>query len=213
MQRIFITGIGTGIGKTVVAACVTEALDAAYWKPVQSGLEETTDTQTVASLISRPGACLSEAYRLQLPASPHLAAKAESVAISEDVLLGHAALSQTGPLVIEGAGGLMVPLNDQLFTIDFIQKLNASVIIVSQNYLGSINHSLLTAMALQQARIPVLGWIFNGDAHTNEDDIIRWSRIPRLGRIPQAGNINKEFVKEQAALLRAALPHKKEETA
>ncbi|UYQ95277.1 dethiobiotin synthase [Chitinophaga horti] len=204
-ERIFITGIGTGVGKTIVSACVTEALNAGYWKPVQAGLDEGTDTQTVASLISRPGVCQPEAYRLQMPASPHLAARSEAMTISQAHLLSHEALSYDGPLVIEGAGGLMVPLNDTLFTIDFIKALHARVIIVAQNYLGSINHSLLTAMALQQANIPVVGWIFNGDTHTNEADIVRWSHLAHIGRVSQASVPDKAFVQEQAAQLRPGL--------
>ncbi|WP_295124303.1 dethiobiotin synthase [uncultured Chitinophaga sp.] len=205
MKRIFITGIGTGIGKTLVSAVVTEALQANYWKPVQAGLEEATDKETVASLISNAGLCMDEAYRLKMPASPHLAARGEGIVISLDKLMGHPALQQSKCLVIEGAGGLMVPLNDTLFTIDFIKKLNASTVIVAQNYLGSINHSLLTAMALQQANIPIAGWIFNGDEHTNEADIIRWSGIQRIGRIPQTTAPDKTFVQQQAALLKPSL--------
>lgn len=207
MKRIFITGIGTGIGKTLVAACVTEALQAAYWKPVQAGLEDGTDTATVAALVSRPENCLTEAYRLKMPASPHLAAREEGITIHLEQIQAHLqkSLPQNKALVIEGAGGLMVPLNETEFTTDLIRALNATVIIVSQHYLGSINHSMLTALALQQANIPVAGWIFNGDEHTNETDIVRWSNIPRIGRIPQTTQPGKDFVTRQAALLQPSL--------
>lgn len=207
MNNIFITGIGTGVGKTVASACVAEALGALYWKPVQAGLQDATDSQTVRSLLSEPGNVKDELYRLRMPASPHLAARREGITIYEDRIIEHAKqLQQPGkPLVIEGAGGLMVPLSGQYFTLDLIKALGAKVIIVSQNYLGSINHSLLTAMALRNADIPVLGWIFNGDHHTNEDDIISWSRYHRITRIPRARRLNRDFVAVQAELMRPAL--------
>ncbi|MGN7723924.1 dethiobiotin synthase [Chitinophaga sp. 22620] len=207
MNNIFITGIGTGVGKTVASACVAEALGALYWKPVQAGLQDATDTQTVRSLLSEPGNAKEELYRLRMPASPHLAARSEGITIYEDRIIEHAKqFQQPGKsLVIEGAGGLMVPLSGQYFTLDLIKALGAKVIIVSQNYLGSINHSLLTAMALRNAEIPVLGWIFNGDHHTNEDDIISWSRYHRITRIPRARRLNRDFVAVQAELMRPAL--------
>lgn len=204
-QRIFITGIGTGVGKTLTAACVTEALQADYWKPVQTGLIEGTDTDTVRSLLSNPvSVCHKEAYCLQEPASPHLAARLEQVTINVDSILEQANALQTGnrPLVMEGAGGLMVPLNEDTFTLDFIQQLQAKVIIVAQNYLGSINHALMTARMLQYNKVPVLGWIFSGEPHTNEEDVIAWSGYRKIGRLPQAAAVNKAFVKEQAAKLR-----------
>lgn len=206
MNSIFITGIGTGVGKTVASACVTEALGAQYWKPVQAGLQDKTDSQTVQGLIAT-GIVLQEEYRLHMPASPHLAAAREGVRIDAGHIAERAAKYQQDgrPLVIEGAGGLMVPLTDELFTIDLIRSLQSKVIVVAQNYLGSINHSMLTAMALKQAGIPVWGWIFNGDHHSNEEDIIRWSGYPRLARIPRARKLNREFVVQQAELMRTAL--------
>lgn len=203
-QRIFITGIGTGVGKTITSACVVEALQADYWKPVQTGLMEGTDTDTVKSLISNPvSVCHREAYCLEAPASPHLAARLEDVNINVKRILelAHSIQPQSRPLVIEGAGGLMVPLTEQVFTIDFIQQLEAKVIIVAQNYLGSINHALLTAQVLRQRAIPVLGWIFSGEHHTNEAEVIGWSGYPLLGRIPHTTLIDKAFVKEQAEKL------------
>jgi dethiobiotin synthetase len=207
-NRIFITGIGTGVGKTLTAACVTEALQADYWKPVQTGLEEGTDTETVRSLLSNARTvCHKEVYCLREPASPHLAARLEQVRIEVAPILQQAsALQPSGrPLVIEGAGGLMVPLNEDVFTLDLIRDLQAKVIIVAQNYLGSINHSLLTAKVLQQSGIPVLGWIFSGDYHSNEDEVVQWSGYPKLGRIPQAAKVDRDFVKEQAKQLQIAL--------
>jgi len=203
-ERIFITGIGTGVGKTVTSACVVEALQADYWKPVQTGLTEGTDTDTVKSLISNPvSVCHREAYCLEAPASPHLAARLEDVNINVKRILelAHSIQPSNRSLVIEGAGGLMVPLTEQVFTIDFIQQLEAKVIIVAQNYLGSINHALLTAQVLRQRGIPVLGWIFSGEYHSNETEVIGWSGYPLLGRIPHTALVDRAFVKEQAEKL------------
>lgn len=204
-NRIFITGIGTGVGKTLTAACVTEALGADYWKPVQTGLEEGTDTQTVRQLLSNTvSVCHKEVYCLREPASPHLAARLEQVRIEQELILRQAEILQPAGrwLVIEGAGGLMVPLNEDVFTLDLIASLQAKVIIVAQNYLGSINHSLLTANVLRHSGIPVLGWIFNGEYHTNEDEVVKWSGYPKLGRIPWAEQVDKGFVREQAENLK-----------
>ncbi|WP_298734646.1 dethiobiotin synthase [uncultured Chitinophaga sp.] len=203
-KRIFITGIGTGVGKTLTAACVTEALRADYWKPVQTGLEDGTDTDTVKGLLSNAvSVCHKEVYCLSAPASPHLAARLEQVRIEVEPILQQAEAIQPAdrPLVIEGAGGLMVPLNEDVFTLELIRQLQAEVIIVAQNYLGSINHALLTAKVLQQSGIPVLGWIFSGDYHTNEDEVVKWSGYRKLGRIDQAQRVDKAFVKEQAGRL------------
>ena len=203
-NRIFITGIGTGVGKTVTAACVTQALRADYWKPVQTGLLEGTDTETVRALLSNTtSVCHKEVYCLQEPASPHLAARLEKVTIETDRILEQAAIIQPPhrTLVIEGAGGLMVPLNEEVFTLDLIRQLQAKVIIVAQNYLGSINHSLLTARVLQANDIPVLGWIFNGAHHSNEEDVVRWSGYPKLGHIPQATVVDANFIALQAKQL------------
>jgi dethiobiotin synthetase len=111
-------------------------------------------------------------------------------------------------LVIEGAGGLLVPLTDDILMLDLIRDLGAGVIIAARNYLGSINHSLLTARVLQHAGVPVIGWIFGGDYHTNEDDVVRLSGYPRIGRIPQAAEVNMAFVQQQAQLLLLSAPLK-----
>lgn len=207
-NRIFITGIGTGVGKTLTAACVTEALQADYWKPVQTGLGEGTDTQTVRSLLSNTvSVCHKEVYCLQEPASPHLAARLEHVRIEPEPILQQAEILQPADrwLVIEGAGGLMVPLNEDVFTLDLIAILQAQVIIVAQNYLGSINHALLTAKVLRHSGIPVLGWIFSGEYHTNEDEVVKWSGYRKLGRIARAEKVDKGFVREQAESLKVSV--------
>ncbi|RAJ06841.1 dethiobiotin synthetase [Chitinophaga skermanii] len=206
-QRFFVTGIGTGVGKTVVSACVAEALDAHYWKPIQSGLEEETDTEFIQRMTTHPEYCYPEGYRLKTPASPHLAARIDGVEIDVQHIVQLADQYQTNdrPLIIEGAGGLMVPINEDTFTLELVQQLEARVILVAMNYLGSINHSLLTAMALQQANVPVAGWIFNGEYNTNEDDIVRWTKLPKIGRILQANVLDKAFITHQAAQLKPSL--------
>src|ERR1700743_3768838 len=128
MQPIFITGIGTGIGKTLAAAIVTEALDATYWKPVQAGFEDGTDTEWVAARLSRPH-ILPETYKLTLPASPHIAAREEGITIDLDHILAQYQTIKNHSLVIEGAGGLFVPLNDKQFVIDLIEKLDATILL------------------------------------------------------------------------------------
>ncbi|SHM96268.1 dethiobiotin synthetase [Chitinophaga jiangningensis] len=206
-KRIFITGTGTGVGKTVTAACVTEALQADYWKPVQTGLSEGTDTNTILSLISNTTTiCHPEVYALEAPESPHLAARMQQQSIEVDRILARLeAFDPSRQLVIEGAGGLMVPVNEEVFTLEMISRMQARVIIAAQNYLGSINHAMLTARLLQHTGVPVIGWIFGGDWHSNEEDIIRWSGIPRIGRIPQATTVGKAFIQEQAQLLSPSL--------
>ncbi|WP_126243538.1 dethiobiotin synthase [Chitinophaga rhizosphaerae] len=207
MNNIFITGIGTGVGKTIASACVAEALGAQYWKPVQAGIEDGTDTETVRALTSPQVTVHEELYRLAMPASPHLAARAEGIVVQEDRILQRARqLQQEGrPLVIEGAGGLMVPLNGNYFFLDLARALGARVIVVAQNYLGSINHSLLTAMALRNAGLNVTGWIFSGDYHTNEDDVVAWSQYPLITRIPKAPRLDKAFIALEAEAMRPKL--------
>jgi dethiobiotin synthetase len=206
MHPIFITGIGTGIGKTLVAAVVTEALEASYWKPVQAGFEDGTDSDWVGERISHPkGRIYPEAYKLALPASPHIAARQEGVIIELNAILRQFGTMHARPLVIEGAGGLFVPLNDRYFMIDLIQKLDATVLLVSRNYLGSINHSLLTAAACRRQGLRVAGWIFNDQYLRYEQEIAQWSGIPAIASIPFEENLSRDFILEQAVRIRPAL--------
>jgi len=149
---IFITGIGTDVGKTVVSAIVARALQADYWKPVQAGFSEGTDSLRIQKLLRNKNTVIHpEVYRFALPASPHISARDENIEISLEKIYNTFHSLHTGNrIVIEGAGGLMVPLNQKEFIADLIIKLNATVIIVSRNYLGSINHSLLTAAYCKQ---------------------------------------------------------------
>ena len=203
MNPLFITGIGTGVGKTLVAAIVTEALGAWYWKPVQAGTDEGTDAQWVGARLSNREGVLPEAYMLKLPASPHIAAREEGMLIRvEDIA---AQLPAVRPLVVEGAGGLLVPLNDREFMVDLALRLDATVILVSRNYLGSINHSLLTAEVCRMRGVRVAGWIFNDQYGHYEQEIAEWTGLPVLGSVPFAPSPDREFVRAQAARLRPNL--------
>lgn len=203
MKPIFITGIGTGVGKTMIAAMVTEALGAYYWKPVQAGFDEGTDAGWVAARLSAPDCVLPEAYKLKLPASPHIAAREEGVVISLETLA--AKLPVQRPLVVEGAGGLFVPLNDTEFMCDLALRLDATVILVSRNYLGSINHSLLTAEACRVRGLRVAGWIFNDQYLDYEGEIVKWSGLPALASVPFREGPDAAFVREQALKMRPRL--------
>jgi len=206
MTPIFITGIGTDVGKTIVSAIVTEALQADYWKPIQAGFENSTDALQVSNLISNTSTVIhSEVYKLQMPASPHIAARKENTSIDLQHILHLKPSTLNLQLVIEGAGGILVPLNETEFVIDLIEQLQAKVILVSRNYLGSINHSLLTAHICKQRNIDVLGWVFNDSYLNYEDEIVQWSGYPKIGSIPFATCINKEFVVQQAQEIQLSL--------
>lgn len=196
-KKYFITGIGTNVGKTITSAILTEALQANYWKPVQAGDLHQTDTQKVQSLISNTQSVFyPETYRLNTPASPHAAAKIDGIEID----LAKFTLPQTkNNLIVEGAGGLMVPLNQQHLVIDLIAKLNIEVILVSQNYLGSINHTLLSIALLKAQKIPVKGIIFNGETTPEtESFILNHSGLPCLLRINFEQEITKSVVLKYA---------------
>lgn len=189
----FITGIGTGIGKTVVSSILTEKLQADYWKPIQSGDLDVSDSLFVGNLISNTKTVIHpERYRLGQPLSPHLSAKIDGVQITTDAIK---IPSTNNSLIIEGAGGLMVPLNDKELICDLIKSLAAKVIVVSQNYLGSINHTLLTLEVLKANQIPVEGLIFNGHAnHETEDYIKNYSGLRIIGKVPFMSRIDKEHI-------------------
>lgn len=205
---IFITGIGTGVGKTLVSAIVTEALQADYWKPVQTGLKEGTDSDWVRERISNPVTRVHpECYRLDLPASPHLAAREENVHINMAVISAAFKHLPTDNqyVVIEGAGGLLVPLNETDFMLDLALRLQAKVILVSRRYLGSINHSLLTARVCRAEGVSVAGWIFNEYTPDQADELVKWSGYLQMGGIPGSENPDASFVRGQAQRLKDAL--------
>ncbi len=208
-KTFFVTGIGIDVGKTVAAAIVTEALQADYWKPVQAGFDSGTDQQTVADLISNTQTVFhAETYKLAMPASPHIAAREEGVIIDLQRVVDHyRQIKSERTLIIEGAGGLMVPLNGHQFVADLIKALDAEVLLVSRNYLGSINHSLLTAAYCKQLGLRVAGWIFNDQYLQYEQEIAEWSGYPVLGSIPFAEKLDKTFINHQAAqMLLSLLP-------
>lgn len=190
-ERIVVTGTDTGIGKTVFAAALAGALDAFYWKPVQAGTEEETDRETVTRLSGlSEQRILAEVYRLKTPASPHLAAKIDGVMIDP---LALTLPDADRPLVIEGAGGLMVPLTENLTYIDVMAGWSVPVVLCARTTLGTINHSLLSIEALRTRDVPLLGVAFIGDENAESERIIcKMGRARHLGRLPPLASLTGE---------------------
>jgi len=192
MSRHFVvTGTDTGIGKTVFSAALAGALDGYYWKPVQSGLDEETDSETVRRLSGLSAERIfPEAWRLQTPVSPHLSAEIDGVAIDPDALR----FPETDrPLVVEGAGGLLVPLTRQSTYIDVFAHWGQPVILCARTGLGTINHTLLSVEALRQRRIPIAGIAFIGEERSDTQAIIaEMSGLPVLGRLPMLDVLTPE---------------------
>lgn len=182
--RVVVSGTDTGLGKTVFAAALAGALDGFYWKPIQAGVEEETDRETVLRLSGlAPQRVLAEAYRLRTPASPHLAAEIDGVVIDPEALR----LPDTDrPLVVEGAGGLLVPLTRKLTYIDVMARWNAPVVLCARTTLGTINHTLLSIEALRARNVAIAGIAFIGDENRESERIIAdLGRVRRLGRLPR----------------------------
>lgn len=198
MRTIFVTGIGTDVGKSVVSSILTEALQADYWKPIQCGLEPSTDSHGIQNLISNSRTKIHpEAYRLKAALSPHAAAAAENIQIDINKIM----LPKTGnaTLIVEGAGGLMVPLNENHLVADLIKHLKAEVIVVCNFYLGSINHTLLTCSELKRRNMKVTGLIFNGPYNKASAEIIlAHSGLKVLGTIGQITSLDKSAIKNLA---------------
>lgn len=191
-KPLFITGIGTGIGKTIVSAILVESLQADYWKPVQSGDLDYSDTLKVKSLVSNSKTVFHpETYRLTQPYSPHKSAALDSIVINPEKFSIPVTDNQ---LIIEGAGGLMVPLNNDFLMIDLIKQLNADVVLVVKHYLGSINHTLLSLDVLKNRNIPLKAIIFNGDRDEYSEDIITKYAKCKTIFIPEIKEINKENI-------------------
>lgn len=203
MRKIFITGIGTDVGKTVVAAIVTEALKADYWKPVQAGDLEFSDTDRVQTWVSNDRTVFHpNSYALKTPMSPHAAADIDGMRIELSKIQ---APVTSNDLVIEGAGGLLVPLNEEETILDLIED-DYKILVVSRNYLGSINHTLLTLESLRASGKHVSGLIFNGEeAPTSESIIESLSGIPVLGRLDWAEKMDAEMVSKYAEQFRSKL--------
>jgi dethiobiotin synthetase len=195
-QTYFITGISTEVGKTIVSAIVTQALQADYWKPVQAGELQHSDTHKVQELVSNTKTKFhASAFNLETPMSPHAAAKIDGVGLLVKKIKRP---NTQNNLVIEGAGGLLVPLNDTQTITDLIHPLD-KVIVVSRHYLGSINHTLLTIEALKSRGIPIFGIIFNGEKHPSTEIIIaKMSDVSILGRIDQEPYFDQNVVKQYA---------------
>ncbi|MCB2059328.1 MAG: dethiobiotin synthase [Novosphingobium sp.] len=184
-QRFIVTGTDTDVGKTVFAAALTGALGASYWKPVQAGsdLFGRGDSESVAQLSGAPPeSILPEAYRLSTPCSPHLAAQIDNVEIDPERL----ELPQVdGPLVVEGAGGVLVPLTRSLLFVDQFARWACPAILVARTSLGTINHSLMSIETLRARKVPILGIAFCGEENPESESIIaEIGRVRRLGRLP-----------------------------
>ena len=195
MRRLFVTGIGTNVGKTVISAILTQKLQADYWKPIQAGYLNNTDSMKVSQWVDNTISTIHpEAYRLTQPMSPHTAAELDGININlKDII----SAETTRNLIIEGAGGLMVPLNKNDFVVDMISHFQAEAVLVSRHYLGSINHTILSIEALRSRNIPITGIIFNGDDNRDTESIIKSvCAVPILGRIPDIDNLNQYSVKD-----------------
>ncbi len=199
MNTYFVTGISTDVGKTIASAIITEALEADYWKPIQAGELDNCDTKKVEQLVSNAKSKFHpNAYALKTPMSPHGAATIDGVKIDIKKIKTP---KTNNHLVIEGAGGLLVPLNDKDTVFDLIQP-KQNVIVISRHYLGSINHTLLTISALKEKGVNV-SIIFSGNEHKSTEDIIKkMTQVPIIGRIEEEPYFDKNVVKEYAELFK-----------
>ena len=198
-KKFFVSGISTEVGKTVCSAILVKALEADYWKPVQSGDLHQTDSMKVAAWngLSLPHPRFHpERHRLTEPMSPHASAAIDNVQIK---LSDFQVPTTDKTLIIEGAGGLMVPLNEQDTLLDLMRDLQIPVILVSRNYLGSINHTLLSIAQLRQAGVPIAGIVFNGPATpSTESVILQMTKVPLLFRIPELSEVSLPSIEETA---------------
>lgn len=203
MNKFFITGIGTDVGKTVVSAIVVEALKADYWKPIQAGELTHSDIHSVEELISNSRSRMhTHRYALNTPMSPHAAADIDGVQIELSAMKEPETKNN---LVIEGAGGLLVPINEQNTILDMIQD-DYKVIVVSRHYLGSINHTLLTLSQLRSKGVEVSGIVFNGEEHPSTEAIIlKMGQVQEIGRIDQEPVLDKKVISKYAQLFKSRL--------
>lgn len=202
-MKLFITGISTDVGKTIASAIIVEALQADYWKPIQAGDLDNSDSHKIKSYISNDKTFIHEnSYKLNTPASPHFAATIDRITIDLDKIIEP---KFNNNLVIEGAGGVFVPLNETDCVVDLI-KPDYKVIVVSRHYLGSINHTLLTIEALQNRKIKVAGIIFSGEENkATESIILNKTGVKCIGRIEQEPYFDQNVIKEYADLFRENL--------
>jgi len=203
-MNLFVTGIGTNVGKTIMSAVLTEALQADYWKPIQSGTIEGRDAETVKSLISNNVTVIHpEAYSLKEPLSPHFAAKLEGVEIE----LNQIHLPKTNnQLLIEGAGGLMVPINDQHYVIDIAKQFNCDIVLVASNYLGCINHALLSIDYILRHNLKLSMLILNGEFEPEVETVItNYAKISTIIKVPTLKSLSKAEVASVALIVREQL--------
>jgi dethiobiotin synthetase len=199
-MKLFITGISTDVGKTIASAIITEALEADYWKPVQAGDLDHSDSHKIQNYISNNKSIIHEnSYKLNTPASPHLAAEIDGITIDLKNIIEPKTKNH---LVVEGAGGVLVPLNTNDFVIDLVQP-DYKIIIVSRHYLGSINHTLLTIEAIKNRGLTIAGIIFNGNENkATESLILNYSKLKFIGRINDEPYFDKNVISEYADLFR-----------
>ncbi|WNM19802.1 dethiobiotin synthase [Flavobacterium capsici] len=202
-MKLFITGIGTDVGKTIASAIVTQALEADYWKPVQAGDLDQSDSHKIQKYISNDKTVILEnSYKLNTPASPHYAAELDGITIDIKKIKEP---KTSNHLVIEGAGGLLVPLNDNDCIVDLIQE-DYKIIVVSRHYLGSINHTLLTFEALKSRKLNVAGIIFSGDENqATESIILKKTKATFIGRIDNEPYFDQNVIQYYADKFREQL--------
>lgn len=202
-MKLFITGIGTDVGKTIASAIITESLQADYWKPIQAGDVDNSDSHKIKSYLSNSDTKIHpNSYLLKTPASPHLAASLDGICIDLKKIIEP---KTKNSLVIEGAGGVFVPINETETIADLIKE-DYKVIVVSRHYLGSINHTLLTIEALQNRKINIAGIIFNGNENRSSEEIIlNKTGLKFIGRIDDEPYFDQNVIREYADLFRENL--------
>ena len=215
-MNLFITGIGTNVGKTVVAAILTEALQADYWKPIQSGVEEGKDSDTVKLLISNAKIVFHpEAYLLKQPLSPHFAAKLDGVAIEMNKITSHfvtlsgveeESRSEANHLIIEGAGGILVPINSTQYVIDIAKQMDCEIVLVISSYLGCINHSLLSIDYLLRNQFKIKALVFNGEFEPEvKQSIVDYVKNTLIIDVPQLKELTKMAVLQISSQIKAQI--------
>jgi dethiobiotin synthetase len=199
-MKLFITGIGTNVGKTIVSAILTEELQADYWKPIQSGIIEGKDSDTVKSVITNSKTVIHpETYLLKEPLSPHFAAKIDGVEIKLDKIQ---LPTTNNHLIIEGAGGLLVPINNTHYVIDIAKQFDCEIVLVISNYLGCINHSLLSIDYLKRNNFKIYALVFNGEFEFEvKDAILNAAKNIKTISIPTLKTITKDSILSKAKLI------------
>lgn len=198
-MQYYVCGTDTDAGKTIASAILCKALNASYWKPIQSGPE--TDSNTL-KLLCPEAKQHPEAYKLSLPLSPHIAAEKDSITISNDLIR----IPEKGKLIVEAAGGMLVPLSKQQLQIDLVKELQLPIILVSRHRVGSINHTLLSIEAIEARKLKLTGILYSGtDPADNEEIIHHYKPYPNLGCVKESDTIDSDFIKSEAERLKPQL--------